>query len=160
MARPSESAASQHPITITQALRAEHVVFHNLFDHIERATPEARTLAEIRTLARVMESMLLAHAAVEDGLLMEPLQPTLSHMGQQENFHQEHEEIDGDLRAVFASRKLTEAKWLLQKVVVMSRRHFYKEETVIFPLAERVLSSKSLTTLGRRWAEQRKLPPA
>lgn len=160
MARTSDSAASQHPLTITQALRAEHVVFHNLFDHIERATPEARTLAEVRTLARVMESMLLAHAAVEDELLMEPLQPSLSQMGQQENFHEEHEEIDSDLQAVFACRKLTEAKWLLQKVVVMSRRHFYKEETVIFPLAERVLNVKSLAALGRRWAEQRKMPPA
>lgn len=159
MARTSDVSSSSHSLTITQALRAEHVVFHNLFDHVERAALEARSLQEIKTLARVLESMLSAHSAVEDDLLMEPLQPTLSHMGQQENFHDEHEEIAGDLRGVLTCRKVAQAKWLLQKVVVMSRRHFYKEETVVFPLAERVLSAKSLGALGRRWAEQRKVPP-
>ena len=155
----SSDIASLPPLTITQALRAEHVVYHNLFDHIERATPQTKSLAEVKALSGLLEAMLHAHALVEDDLLMEPLDSTLSQMGQQENFHEEHEEIERDVLAVGKARTLAQAKWLLQKVVVMSRRHFYKEETIIFPLAEKVLSAKSLTSLGRRWAEQRKLAP-
>ncbi|MFT5490368.1 MAG: hypothetical protein ACI8V5_000715, partial [Limisphaerales bacterium] len=29
---------------ITEALLAEHVVFHNLFDHLEKALPKAETV--------------------------------------------------------------------------------------------------------------------
>ena len=32
---------------ITEALLAEHLVFHNLFDHIEAAAPGLKTLAEV-----------------------------------------------------------------------------------------------------------------
>lgn len=160
MPRSSDAPNQLPPVTITQALRAEHVVYHYLFDHLERAIPQTKSLAEVRALSGVLQSMLHAHSLVEDDLLMEPLAPTLSQMGQQENFHQEHDDIDRDVAAVAKARTLAQAKWLLQKVVVQSRRHFYKEETIIFPLAEKVLSAKSLTSLGRRWAEQRKLPPA
>ena len=160
MPRTSDTAHTPSPLTITQALRAEHVVFHNLFDHLERAIPQARTLAEVRAISSVLEAMLHGHAVVEDEVLMEPLDPTLSQMGQQENFHEEHEEIDRDLQSIRTARSLAQAKWTLQKVVVMSRRHFYKEETVVFPLAEKVLSHRSLVSLGKRWAEQRKAPPA
>jgi hypothetical protein len=36
---------------ITEALFAEHLVFHNMFDHIEAATPKLKTLAEVKSLA-------------------------------------------------------------------------------------------------------------
>ena len=41
---------------------AEHLVFHNLFDHIEATAPRLKTLAEIKSLAALMESMLKAHS--------------------------------------------------------------------------------------------------
>ena len=36
---------------ITEALLAEHVVFHNIFDYIERILPDVKTLAEVKSLA-------------------------------------------------------------------------------------------------------------
>ena len=36
---------------ITEALLAEHIVFHNIFDYIERVLPDVKTLAEVKSLA-------------------------------------------------------------------------------------------------------------
>ena len=61
---------------ITDALLAEHVVFHALFDHIERATPQLKTLGEVRALAELLEGMLVQHSKSEDELLMHYLEET------------------------------------------------------------------------------------
>jgi hemerythrin-like domain-containing protein len=141
---------------ITQALLAEHVVFHNLFDHIERSAPKLESLPEVRALAALLESMLKVHSVIEDKLLVEPLEPSLSQIGQDKHFHDEHEEIDADLTRVQATRNLKEGKRLLLRAVVASRRHFDKEERIVFPLAEKVLSPRTLLELGKRWEAQRK----
>ena len=142
---------------ITQALLAEHVVFHNIFDYIERAMPTFKTLGEIRTLSSFLESMLGIHALMEDELLIEPLEASLCQMAQHENFHEEHEAIDKNLEAIQTTRSVAEAKRLLLNAVMFSRRHFDKEERIIFPLAERLLSSNTLLLLGKRWQEERQL---
>ena len=142
---------------ITQALLAEHVVFHNIFDYLERAMTSLKTVGEIRTLASFLESMLEVHALMEDELLIEPLEACLCQLAQRENFHEEHEAIDKDLEAVQATRSMAEAKRLLLNAVTSSRRHFDKEERIIFPLAERLLSSNTLLLLGKRWEQERQL---
>ena len=144
-------------LTITQALLAEHVVYHHLFDSIEQAVPRLRTLREVQALAGLLESMLTLHAEAEDTLLIEPLQAAFSHLGQEESFHAEHEEIDADLRAVQTLRHVRKAKERLLRGVMLSRKHFDKEERLVFPLAERQLSAQSQKLLGQRWAEQRHL---
>lgn len=145
---------------ITEALIAEHVVFHNLFDHVENELPKLKTIAEVKTLSRLLENMLETHSKVEDQLLIEPLEPSFSQMGQAENFHAEHHEIDEDLRKLKTIRRLPEAKRLLIKAVLASRKHFDKEERIVFPLAERQLTAKSLALLGKRWESQRSAPIA
>jgi len=142
---------------ITQALLAEHVVFHNIFDYLERAMPGLRSLGEIRALASFLESMLGVHALMEDELLIEPLEACLCQLAQRENFHEEHEAIDKDLEAIQTTRSVAEAKRLLLNAVTSSRRHFDKEERIIFPLAEKLLSSNTLLLLGKRWEEERQL---
>src|ERR1043166_7159172 len=85
---------------ITEALFAEHQVFHNLFDHIERTAPRLKTLAEIKSLAALMESVLDAHSRTEDELFIGPLEHCFEQLGRRETFHAEHEEIDHSLRLV------------------------------------------------------------
>jgi hemerythrin-like domain-containing protein len=143
---------------ITEALLAEHVVFHNLFDYVERILPKVKTLAEVRMLSALLETMLRTHAKVEDHLLIDPLESTFSQMGQDETFHEEHEEIERDLTSVGAANRVVEAKQRLLKAVVLCRKHFDKEERIVFPMAERQFSSKSLLVLGKRWEEQRTVP--
>ena len=77
-------------------------------------------------------------------------------MGQGEGLRQEHEEIDAGLRRVAGSRSLKEARRLLLATVVFSRQHFDREERVIFPMAEKLLKSHTLTALGESWAKKRK----
>ncbi|MHC1765267.1 MAG: hemerythrin domain-containing protein [Verrucomicrobiia bacterium] len=143
---------------ITEALLAEHVVFHNLFDYVERVLPSTKTLAEVRGLASLLDTMLSTHSKAEDELLIDPLDAAFSQMGQAENFHEEHEQIEHDLRLVNASRRINVAKQRLLDVVVLCRKHFDKEERIVFPMAEKQLSPKSLLVLGKRWEEQRTVP--
>lgn len=143
---------------ITQALLAEHVVYHCLFDHIEQVVPRTKSLVEVKALAGVLEAMLEHHSDVEDHLLIEPLMPNLSHLAQEKNLHEEHALIDGDLEQIQKARTAVVAKRLLLRAVRTSRKHFDKEERIVFPLAEKHLSAKSLELLGKRWRERRKLP--
>jgi hemerythrin-like domain-containing protein len=140
---------------ITEALLAEHLVFQNMFDHIEAAAPKIETLAEIKTLARLMESMLKGHSDTEDNLFIGPLEHCFEQIGQRESFHQEHVEIDDNLKLVQKAKQVKQARRLLLNAVAYSRRHFDREERVVFPMAERVLKSKTLNDLGQTWTDQR-----
>jgi hemerythrin-like domain-containing protein len=143
---------------ITEALLAEHVVFHNLFDYVERTLPKLLSLAEVRALSSLLETMLKVHSHVEDRLLIDPLEAAFAQMAQAENFHDEHEQIEQDLEYISGERRIASAKQRLLKAVVLSRKHFDKEERIVFPLAERQLSAQSLLLLGQRWEEQRTVP--
>jgi len=140
---------------ITEALFAEHLVFHNLFDHLENVVPKLRTLGEIKALAALMEVMLKSHSDTEDDLFIGPLEHCFEQIGQREQFHQEHEEIDENLRLVQKARQISAARKMLLAAVAYSRKHFDKEERVVFPMAEKVLNARTLTQLGQVWIDQR-----
>ncbi len=143
---------------ITEALLAEHLVFHNLFDYVERVAPEIQTLAEVKSLAALMEALLKAHSQTEDELLLSPLEHCFEQIGQSEMLRQEHEEIGEDLLMVQKAKHVRKARELLIAVVISSRKHFDKEERIIFPMAEQVLKSETLEELGEIWSNQRNQP--
>jgi hemerythrin-like domain-containing protein len=140
---------------ITEALFAEHLVFHNMFDHIEVAAPKLKTLAEVKSLAALMESLLKSHSDTEDEMFIGPLEHCFEQLGQRDAFLEEHQEIDISLKNVQLTKDFKKARQLLLSAVAYSRRHFDKEERIVFPLAERVLKNKTLTALGQTWIEQR-----
>jgi len=140
---------------ITEALFAEHLVFHNMFDHIEAAAPKLKTLAEVKSLAALMESLLKSHSDTEDEMFIGPLEHCFEQIGQRDAFLEEHQEIDESLKNVQETKDFKKARQLLLSAVAYSRRHFDKEERIVFPLAERVLKNKTLTALGQTWVEQR-----
>ncbi len=141
---------------ITDILQGEHTVFHNLFDHIEKVAPKLKTLAEIKAMASLMESLLNAHGKVEDEMVSLPLEHYLEHIGQLEKFHYEHNEINENLKKVQDSKSIKEARKLLLNAVVFSRCHFDNEERNFFPLAEKFLKKSTLETLGQAYFEKRK----
>jgi hemerythrin-like domain-containing protein len=51
--------------------------------------------------------------------------------------------------------RLKEAQRLLLAAVAHSRRHFDREERIVFPMAERLLKPKTLSNLGQAWLSQR-----
>ena len=140
---------------ITEALLAEHLVFHSMFDHIEATATKLKSLGEVKTVAAVMESMLKAHSDTEDELFLGPLEHCFEQIGQRDAFLEEHREIDENLRLIQNAKQVSRARQLLLAAVTYSRKHFDKEERIVFPLAERVLKAKTLTTLGQTWMHQR-----
>jgi hemerythrin-like domain-containing protein len=140
---------------ITEALLAEHLVFHSMFDHIEAMAPRLKTLAEVKSLAALMEQLLKAHSDTEDELFIGPLEHCFEQLGQRDAFLEEHQEIDTSLKNLQKAKQLKSARQLLLAAVSYSRKHFDKEERIVFPLAERVLNSKTLTALGQTWMVQR-----
>jgi hemerythrin-like domain-containing protein len=140
---------------ITEALFSEHLVFHNMFDYLEAALPKLKTLAEVKALAALMESLLKAHSDTEDALFLGPLDHCFEQIGQRDGFLEEHREIDESLRKLRLVKDFKKARQLLLGAVIYSRKHFDKEERIVFPLAERVLNQRTLADLGKTWLEQR-----
>jgi hemerythrin-like domain-containing protein len=140
---------------ITQALLAEHVVFHNIFDHVERTLPKLRTTAQVKVLASLLEGLLQAHSGTEEKLVFAPLEHCLEQIGQRDTFNAEHKEIDASLLDVQRARSLPEARRLLLHAVLASRKHFDREERIVFPLAEKAMKRDTLAELGKTWMKQR-----
>jgi hemerythrin-like domain-containing protein len=140
---------------ITEALLAEHLVFHSMFDQIESKVPQLRTLAELKTLAALMAAMLKAHSDTEDALFLGPLEHCFEQIGQRDSFLEEHQEVCDGLHSVQKATRLVQGRHLLLAAVAHSRRHFEREERIVFPLAERVLKSATLGELGKDWLDQR-----
>jgi hemerythrin-like domain-containing protein len=140
---------------ITEALLAEHLVFHNLFDQIEARAPALGTLPEVKAMAALLAAMLKGHSDTEDGLFLGPLEHCFEQIGQRDSFLEEHQEMNEGLRLVQQATRLRQAQRLLLAVVAHSRRHFEREERIVFPMAERVMKSVTLTELGQNWLERR-----
>jgi hemerythrin-like domain-containing protein len=64
--------------------------------------------------------------------------------------------MDKLLAAIGSQRQVAPARRLLLRAVALCRRHFDKEERIVFPLAEKILSERTLKELGQRWEKQRK----
>jgi len=139
---------------ITEALYAEHLVFHHIFDHIERAAPALKTLPEIKAIAALLESVLKSHSDTEDELFLGPLEHCFEQLGQRDGFLREHQEMDESLHLVQKARQVGHARHLLLLAIANSRQHFHKEERIVFPLGEQVLNDKTLTDLSRSWKAQ------
>jgi hemerythrin-like domain-containing protein len=140
---------------ITDILRAEHTVFHHLFDHIETTVPRLKTLAEVKSLAVLAAKVMAPHSKAEDDLFIEPLEHCFEQIGQRETFHHEHEIIEDTFAKIHKARELPTAKKLLIGAITASRKHFDKEERIVFPMAERILKAKTLTDLGSEWMKRR-----
>ena len=140
---------------ITEALMAEHLVFHHMFDHLEANAPKLQTLGEVKAVAALLEALLKTHSDTEDDLFLGPLEHCFEQIGQRDAFVEEHQEMDGNLQRVQQATRLREAQQLLLAAVAHSRRHFEREERIVFPLAEKVLKQRTLTDLGQVWSDQR-----
>jgi|SRR4051812_35052763 hemerythrin-like domain-containing protein len=140
---------------ITEALLAEHLVFHNLFDQIELNATMLKGLPELKAMAALLEAMLKGHSDTEDGLFLGPLEHCFEQIGQRDSFLEEHAEMNESLRLVQQATRVKQAQRLLLAAVAHSRRHFEREERIVFPLAERVMKGLTLTELGQTWLEQR-----
>jgi hypothetical protein len=68
-----------------------------------------------------------------------------------DRLHEDHQEIDAQLKGVQAASELAQARRLLKAGLLASRQHFAREERDVFPLIEEVLSGDALTELEKTW---------
>ena len=144
-------------MNITEALIAEHTIFLGVFDQIERVLPSLVTLAEVKTMANIVEGMLRNHADTEANLAYLALDHVLQDKGELQRMHQDHHEIDGRLKKVHTANTCAEARRLLKAALVSSREHFHGEERIVFPLLEKALHQDTLAELGRTWMQRSKV---
>lgn len=142
---------------ITDVLKAEHAVFHNLFDLIEATVPDVKHLGELKLLATLADQVMAPHSRTEDELFIEPLEHCFEQIGQRETFHDEHVAIEASLARVGKARDLKTARRTLLAAIAACRKHFDKEERIVFPMAERVLKAKTLNELGEQWLRRREV---
>jgi hemerythrin-like domain-containing protein len=139
---------------ITEALVAEHAIFLNVFDQIERALPSLVTPAEVQTMAGLVEGLLRGHARTETELAYLALDHVMEHNGELKRMHQDHHEIDDRLHKVQAAGTVAQARRLLKSALAASREHFRAEERAVFPLLERTLQPETLAELARNWLQR------
>src|SRR5262245_57419378 len=109
---------------ITDAFIAEHAVLYAQLDHLEHAIPAAKTAGEIKAMAGLLEAALRSHAALEDELLFNGLEPGLDQMGKLEKVQHEHDAICQGLERVRQTRTLKDAQRRLLNVVHLTRKEF------------------------------------
>jgi len=121
----------------------------------ETTAPRLKTLAEVKSLAGLIEKVMAPHSNTEDELFIGPLEHCMEQIGQNDTFHHEHEAIERLLANVRAARTVRQARKQLLDAISMSRKHFDKEERIVFPMAERMLKAATLTELGSEWMKKR-----
>ena len=140
--------------TVTDALAGEHGVIYALLGHL--ASGPFDSAEETRAAAAELASGLATHAHIEDELLFVALE---AHLGPNGGpiavMRAEHEEVEGTLERLTQVEDVHEAKALAAHLVTVAHEHFAKEEQVLFPMAEQLLSADELRGLGERWAALR-----
>ena len=140
-----------HMPSITETMIIEHRVFLDVFDQIESRLPALESLAEAQFLADLVKSLLEKHGRQEEDLAYAALDHALAERGQIDCLYQDHQEIDGRLAQIEATRDLKKARRLIKTMITLARRHFQREERVIFPLIEKTLQGNTLKKLERAW---------
>jgi iron-sulfur cluster repair protein YtfE (RIC family) len=145
-------------IPITGVLVAEHRMFCSVFDQIEEILPTVSSLVKIKRLTRLVEGLLLSHAKAEDDLLQ-----LLGKHGRQDNgryarMRKEHQEVDARITRVYLTNKVDVARGLLSAALAASRRHFSREERLVFPLIQKVVAPEILARLGTIWFMRKHVP--
>ncbi|MBI3914701.1 MAG: hemerythrin domain-containing protein [Chloroflexi bacterium] len=156
---------------ITAALLGEHGVFYAQFDFIEQAIADAN-LATIQSLGAMLAAALVPHAMMEnevffpaiEGRIGEGGPTTVMRMEHQEieerlrelsDFKGAHEDIEGALARLPATRDADAARRVMKDVVLAACEHFAKEENILFPMAEQMLDARALEEMGAEWATRR-----
>ena len=142
---------------ITDALLGEHGVINLLLDHVSRRAA-GWNLDQAREVCASLAAMLGPHTATEERLLFEPLERALGYEPMPlAVLRLEHEALDALLTFVSSATSLEELAPKFDQLVELVGDHIAKEEGILIPLAVRSLDRDTLTRLGSRWAESRRV---
>jgi hemerythrin-like domain-containing protein len=137
-------------MTIVQALLGEHGAMYPLFDLIEAKAP-SENIDELRQKVSCLQSILISHAELEETVL----RPAIAQHLPPPDGPTDHDIIRRGLERVMEAGSEEEARRQLLETMSFTRKHFRKEETILFNIAERELSSDAQAKLGAEWAARR-----
>lgn len=139
-------------------MAVEHRVFLTVFDQIEGRLTARPGLAEVKFLASLVTRLLESHGEREEDLSYAALDQMLGERGPIDCLYQDHDEIDGRLAQIQVTQDLDAACRLLAATMTTARKHFQREERIIFPLIEATLHHGTLNDLGREWIHAQQIP--
>ncbi len=152
-----KSEGPRAPIRLQDALKGEHGAMYPLLAFLRVRTLHA-SLEEVKTLAACLGAVLVSHADIEDEVLRPPIEghlPVPAPNADGSPGLTDHQVIRGLLQAVAEATEVVEARRLLQETVTDTYKHFEKEETKIFTIAEREMPEDLQFDLGSQWAARR-----
>jgi len=144
-------------VKLIDALLGEHGAFNALFNTIEELAEAGGELAQIESATAALATVLDTHATLEEELLFPALKPHLANDELIAEIHAEHKEIQAGLERIKDARDIREAVDAVHQTLAVARRHFRKEEEVLYPLANRILDDEAQSRLGEVWATSRKV---
>lgn len=142
-------------MNIVQALLRDHQAFYNQFDRLEENLRGPAREEEIKSQLTRLEAALGAHAKLEDELLFVTLEPFIGEAGPLGVMRMEHEEIERTLGQFQGAADIAETRELVAHLLEVARPHFMKEEQILFPMSDQVLSPEELDELGRQYENRR-----
>ena len=143
-------------MNLIDILLGEHGVFYAMFDNLDQRVPKSKRMGEVRSIARTLYAALASHTRLEDELLYPNLESHMRDATPLNGLREEHADIHRILDVAQDAQQTFEGKDRLLHVLAVARRHFAKEEQVLFKAARKHLSEELLHDLGRMWTEARR----
>ena len=135
-------------------LRVEHGLLRSMMQALGDWLAQSAPAPELRERAVMLSVGLEDHARREEQLLFEPLSTKSSNARNWVDMMEiVHDEVRGLFEEIAASlRDPTEKLWT---ILQLTEEHFVKEENEVFPLAEDLIDSETLTQLAAAATEAR-----
>lgn len=140
---------------IIELLLRDHQEFYSQFDQLEESLHTAGRAAEISAQLSELSTALQTHAQLEDELLFATLEPYIGAMGPLTVMRLEHSAIEDAFAQLQVATGANEIEQLVTHLLTVARSHFTKEEQILFPLSEQVLSVETLDELGGQFMQRR-----
>ncbi len=142
---------------LTDALLGEHGAFNAMFSTIETLADTSGELAQIEGALAALAAEVSSHATLEEELLLPALAPLLEDDELIAEIRADHREIRAGLERIEDARDVQQAVDAVRLAFEVARRHFQKEEEILYPLTQQVLDEEALTRLGEAWAAARQV---
>lgn len=148
-------------VNILDIIKKEHRETSAMLDQAQKMEPDDAGLAE---LAKRIEWALTTHVEIEERLFYAQLRKRAEEQEQRVDVFEaytEHEVASHLIELLKSRRKRDERfKAELQVLGESVKHHVQEEESTIFTLAKKLLSSEELDDLGTKWQKARQQLPA
>jgi hypothetical protein len=108
---------------VTEAIALEHACLLRVFGQVERVLPRLGSVAEVATLATIVEGLLNTHRELEVNFAFVALDHALHQKKRLTILHQDHHALDGQLRQVHEAPTCEQARELLKAGLRAARTH-------------------------------------